>query len=150
MKENRNSYVYGNTARNIDLKTAVYEEPTHSTLKELRAEKKKHKKMHMGFVYVAFLGLAIFVFGSSVVSYVRLQAEISTTIDINSGLETELNNLTVANDDEYSNIVNDVDLNEIRRIAVEELGMVYVTPDQIVTYEREKSDYVRQFTDIPN
>ncbi len=104
----------------------------------------------MGFVYVAFLGLAIFVFGSSVVSYVRLQAEISTTIDINSGLETELNNLTVANDDEYSNIVNDVDLNEIRRIAVEELGMVYVTPDQIVTYEREKSDYVRQFTDIPN
>ena len=148
MKTNRN-YVYGNAARNLDYKTAIYEQPTHSTLKELRAEDKKRKKMHMGFLYVAFLAGALFVLGSSLISYVKLQAEISATVDINSKLETQLNNLTVANNDEYSKIVNNVDLEEIRRIAIEELGMVYVTPDQVITYEKENSDYVRQFINIP-
>ena len=37
---------------------------------------------------------------------------------------------------------------EIRRIAITELGMTYPNQDQIVTIPDEGSDYVRQLADI--
>ncbi len=56
--------------------------------------------------------------------------------------------MTLANDDEYSKIVNAVDYDYIRQVAIEELGMVYASEDQIVSYTRENSDYVRQLTGL--
>ena len=47
-------------------------------------------------------------------------------------------------------MVNAVDLEEVRRVAVEELGMVYADSSQVITYTRENSDYVRQLKDIPD
>lgn len=46
--------------------------------------------------------------------------------------------------------MKDVDLEEIRRIATEELGMTYAAKDQVVLYESEESDYVRQYEEIPD
>ena len=47
-----------------------------------------------------------------------------------------------------SKIVNAVDYDYIRQVAIEELGMVYASEDQIVSYTRENSDYVRQLTGL--
>ena len=143
-------YVYGNTAKNLDVRIAVHEDPTHQTLTELKSEKKRQKKMHMSIMYVAFLAVALLVLGKSLISYVELQSDITSTVDRISSYETKLNDLTLANDDEYSKIVDDVDLEEVRRIAVEELGMVYASEDQVIEYSRENSDYVRQLSDIPD
>lgn len=67
-----------------------------------------------------------------------------------SRLESELNELKLSNDEEYSRITSSVDLEEIRRIAIGELGMRYAKEGQIIGYSTEGSDYVRQFSDIPD
>ena len=144
----KNTYVRGAEARKIDVRTAEFAEPTHRTLREMEGEKKRQKKMHMSFLYIAFLCAAFFCFGYSLISYIKLQAEINASVDRISAYEIELNNLTLANDDEYSKMVNAVDLEEVKRIAVEELGMVYADENQVITYTRENSDYVRQLQDI--
>ena len=46
-------------------------------------------------------------------------------------------------------ILLEVDLEKIRDIAINELGMVYAQEDQVVLYDSEGSDYVRQYADIP-
>ena len=104
--------------------------------------------MHMGFVYVLFLMAAVTVMGYALISYLKLQSDIAGLSDNISYYETKLNNLTLANDDEYSKMINAVDFDEIRRIAIEELGMVYASEDQIISYVRENSDYVRQINDL--
>ena len=47
-------------------------------------------------------------------------------------MESTLNSLKVSNDEEYSRIESSVDLDEIRRIAITELGMTYRIKNQIV------------------
>lgn len=66
-----------------------------------------------------------------------------------SALESELNDLKLANDEEYSRITSSVDLEEIKRIAIQELGMQYAEEGQVVTFASENSDYVKQMADIP-
>ncbi len=63
-------------------------------------------------------------------------------------LEVEYHNLKVKNDEEYSRITSSVDLDEVKRIAITELGMKYATEEQIVYYESDESDYVVQLQDI--
>ena len=41
-----------------------------------------------------------------------------------------------------------MDLEEVRRIAITQLGMVYAQEGQIVEIPSDGSDYVRQFTEI--
>ena len=142
------AYVRGNLARNIDVREALKERPTSEPLREYRGELKKQRKMSMGFLYVAFLGLAVCVLVGSLVSYLKLQSDITNMVDNISKYEKTLNILTLENDDEYSKIVNAVDYDYIRKVAIEELGMVYASEDQIVSYEREYSDYVRQLADV--
>ncbi|MBO4825444.1 MAG: cell division protein FtsL [Lachnospiraceae bacterium] len=144
----RNNYMRDNLARNIDVREALKERPTGEPLREYRGELKKQRKMSMGFLYVAFLGLAVVVLAASLVSYLKLQNDITTMVDDIAYYEQTLNNLTLANDDEYSKIVNAVDYDYIRKVAIEELGMVYASEDQIVSYTRENSDYVRQLTGL--
>lgn len=45
--------------------------------------------------------------------------------------------------------MSNVDLDEIKRIAIGELGMKYAKEGQVITYSGEGSDYVRQYGDIP-
>ncbi len=60
--------------------------------------------------------------------------------------ESELNQLKLANDEEYNRIISSINLEEVRRIAMGELGMVYAEEGQIITYEGNRSDYMRKVT----
>ena len=57
-----------------------------------------------------------------------------------------MNRLKVANDEEYNRILSSINLEEIKRIAIMELGMVYAQEGQIIEYENESGDYMRQVT----
>ena len=61
--------------------------------------------------------------------------------------ESELNNLKVANDEELCRITSSVDMEEVKRVAIGELGMVYPQEGQIITYSSEGRDYVRKVSD---
>ena len=64
-------------------------------------------------------------------------------------MESQLNALKLDNDEEYSRITSSVDLEEVKRIAIQELGMKYAEEGQIVIVEGGGSDYMRQMADIP-
>ena len=54
--------------------------------------------------------------------------------------------MKIANDEAYSRITGNIDLEEIKRIAIGELGMTYAQEGQIITYSNVGNDYMRQVT----
>ncbi len=144
------AYIQGNLAREIDVRRAINEKPTGRVLNELKGENIKEQRKSVNFVYVLFLAAAVSITVYAMISYISLQAEITNLVNNIGFYEQDLNNKTLANDDEYSKMVNAVDYDEIRRVAIEELGMVYASEDQIVSYTRENSDYVIQLNSLNN
>lgn len=146
--EYRNSsYVYGNTVRKLDVTTAIEEEPAKRLSDATR--KNREKAAHMSLGYVLFLVSAMAVAAAVLIGYIRLQAENTMAMEKIASMESELNDLRLKNNEEYSRVVSDVDLEEVKRIAIEELGMQYAEEGQVIKVEGAKDDYVRQYTDMP-
>ena len=99
--------------------------------------------------YVLFLLTALVASGIILVYYIGLQSDITNSVKHISVLERQLNELKVANEEDYSRISSSVDLEEIRRIAIQELGMQYAQEGQIISFASENSDYVKQMAEIP-
>lgn len=99
--------------------------------------------------YVLFLLTALVATGIILVYYIGLQSDITNSVKHISVLERQLNELKVANEEDYSRITSAVDLEEIRRIAIQELGMQYAREGQIISFASENSDYVKQMAEIP-
>ena len=78
-----------------------------------------------------------------------MQADLTVSIKRVAYLESQLNNLRLTNDEELERIESSVNLEEIKQIAVEELGMTYAKAGQVVTISDEGSDYVRQLRELP-
>ena len=76
--------------------------------------------------------------------------DITNSVKHIAALESELNQLRRDNDENYSRITSNVDLEEVKRVAIQELGMTYAREGQIVIFNGEGSDYVRQTGDIPD
>jgi hypothetical protein len=132
-------------------KLAIQEEIETAPSKKLshEARKNRDKAVHMNPGYVLFLSAALLVAGFVLIGYIKLQSEITASVKDVAALESQLNELKLSNDEEYSRITRSVDLEEIKRIAIQELGMRYAEKDQIVTIPGEGSDYVTQLEDIP-
>ena len=138
-------YVYGNAVRALE--PVRVERPRNVQLSNrARRNRDKHKRMNLG--YVLFLTLAITITSIGCIQYLKLQSEITNSIKRISTLESQLNELKAENDDTESRIKGAVGLEEIKKRAMDELGMRYATEDQIVKYSSDDTDYVRQYVDI--
>lgn len=140
-----NVYVYGNTARKLDVQRQ-FEEPQRRTLSN-EARKNREKAKHMSLGYIAFLMAAFFVAGVVLIGYIQLNAEITTLTETIAGQEKALNNLRIENAETLSRIESSIDLEEIKRVAIQELEMTYPKEGQIVSYEGVAYDYVRKVSD---
>lgn len=140
-------YVEGNTARQLDVRRAIEEEPRKKLSHETR--KNRDRAYHMNLGYVAFLAMALFVAGYVLIGYIQMQADITSQMRQIASLESELNSLRLSNEEELTRINCSIDLEEIKAIAIAELGMNYATEGQIISFTNEGSDYVRQLQDIP-
>lgn len=140
-------YVQGNTVRKLDVTREIERQPQKKISNTTRKNREKAKHMSAG--YVMFLCLALMVTGVILVHYIELQSDITNSVQHISTLEKQLNDLKLANDEEYSRITSSVDLEEIKRIAIQELGMKYAEEGQIISFRSENNDYVKQIADIP-
>ncbi len=140
-------YIYDNTARQLDVKRAINEAPKKKF--NVATRKNRDRALHMNLGYVTFLVAAMLVTAGVLINYIQLQSQITNNVEQISYLERQLNDLKLANDEEYSRITSSIDLEEIKRIAIGELGMKYASEGQIVTYNNEGSDYVKQIAGIP-
>ena len=91
------------------------------------------------------LTLAAFaLIGAMMIRYISLNSEISVLTSGIASLESRLNTLQAENDEYRSRILSSVDLEKVREIAIMDLGMVYASEDQIITYDSQVDDYVEQ------
>ena len=140
-------YVQGNTVRKLQQQQEITERPKKKVNNSIRKNRERAKHMSAG--YVLFLGAALAACGMILVYYIGLQSDITNSVKNISRLESQLNDLKVANEENYSRISSSVDLEEIRRIAIQELGMQYAQEGQIISFASENSDYVKQMAAIP-
>ncbi|MCH5257349.1 MAG: cell division protein FtsL [Lachnospiraceae bacterium] len=140
-------YIQGNTVRKPDVRREIENAPRKRLSNTTR--KNREKARHMSPGYVLFLSMALVAMGWILLNYIKLQSDITNSIKQISSLERELNDLKLANDEEYNRITSSVDLEEVRRIAIQELGMQYAQEGQIITFASENKDYVKQLSSIP-
>ncbi len=143
----RQNYVQGSTVRKIRPDQEIHRSPQKKVNNSVRRNRDRARNMNPG--YVLFLGAALVATGMILVYYIGLQSDITNSIKHISTLESQLNDLKVANEEEYSRISSGVDLEEIRRIAIQELGMQYAQEGQIISFTSENNDYVKQMAEIP-
>lgn len=144
--QNRGGYVYGNTVRKVVPERPFEEVPRRKPAPTVR--KNREKARHMSFGYVLFLVAAMCTAALVLINYIQLQGELTQKTKEVAAKEVELNNLKISNDEEYNRIVNSIDLEEIKRIAIGEFGMTYAQEGQIVVYSNEKNDYMRQVGEL--
>ena len=104
----------------------------------------------MNLGYISFMIASVLVVCIVLMGYVNLQSDITNRVTHISKMESQLNSMKLENDETYTKIMSSVDLEEIKRIAINELGMKYAKEGQVITYSGEGSDYVRQYDDIPD
>lgn len=148
---NRDSHPYVNGTAVRKLQTAEQKrDPRHGRQVQPRVHRAaQNKPEYLSIAYTLFLALASVLTLWVCAGYLQLQADNTSRGKRLVALEEELSDLKVENDDEYNRVTTSVDLEEIREIAVNELGMVYANADQVVLYDGSGSDYVKQYQEIP-
>ena len=138
------AYVDGNAARKIEERK---ETPRKKLSRE--AQKNRAKSTSLGSGYIFFLAVMCSLATAACVHYLQLNAEVTAQRSAVTSKKLELNDLKSYNDAYYSKVTASVDLEEIKRRAINELGMQFVTEDQIRYYTPGNNSYVRQYQDVP-
>ncbi len=141
-------YVQGSAARKLQVMPRQQEQ----TVKKANhaVHRNRDKALHMNVGYVLFLVAAMVMAGMVLTGYLTLQSDITNSIKNVARLESELNSMKLDNDERYSRINSDINLEEVRRVAIQELGMQYAKEGQIIIFNGEDNDYVRQTGDLPD
>lgn len=146
-----NRYNYGSVAPALDIRQTLdnaEREAKENPALVHKNTKRQQKTVQFNLGYVIFLTGAFALLAFVLTSYIRLQSDITAGTRNVAELEAKYLKMKLDNEMEYERIVNSVDLDEVKRIAVEELGMHYASEGQIITYTDTMSDYVRQYSDI--
>lgn len=114
-----------------------------------KRRKTRERALSMNMGYVLFLTAAAVVTVFMCVNFLRLQARETSLQKEVTALETQLNAAILENESDYNRIMSGVDMEQVKDVAMNELGMVYAKRSQIVTYEVENRDYVRQYVEVP-
>ena len=139
--------IEGNTARKVQ--TLEYPSRERQPERRERRHAEKCNVQYVNVLYMIFLAAASCMVLWSCVNYLQLQAETTSRVKHIASLETELEDLRKENNDNYTRIMTSVDLDHIRDVAINELGMVYAEPNQVILYDGGTDDYVRQNGSIP-
>ena len=129
----RSYYVEGNTVRK--------EAPGQS---EDAARRNRDRARHMNAGYVLFLSIAVCITAVTLLGYIKAVSNLTISAKRVAMLERELNDMILTNDENLDRINASVNLEDIKQIAVNELGMTYAKEGQVVVIGNEGNDYVRQ------
>lgn len=145
MAVQRQYYVVGSTAVSMPQpEVELVRQPSS------QAVKNRERSLQMNFGYVMFLTLAAIATVAICVNYLRLQARYTAVQKQSTNLEATLGSLRIENDAEYNRIISSVNLEDVKERAMNRLGMVYASEDQIVTYDATTPDYVKQYQAVPD
>ncbi len=138
-------YIYGNAAKEL---RELGSSGSSSLRLSHQTRRNRERAGHMNPAYIIFLTFAMICTVSICIQYLMMRSQMTNMVKELSSLEITLNELKAENDDTENRIKGAVDLEEVKYRAMNELGMQYANEDQIVSYECEDTDYVRQLVDI--
>lgn len=150
--ENRVRYIQeGNTVRK------VYEFPEREEKKvkkvtrqpESQTGNQEAQALVLGLKMTLLLAVSVFVSVLSCINYLDAQADITKTKNNIAALQTSIETLTTRNDSVEYEIDSFVDVEYITKVAKEELGMVMVQEEQVISYESTRNEYMEQYGDVP-
>ncbi len=140
--------------KRLDIDRAKREKEKNRQLaRENRAQASRLRKLEKSlgislFSCIMLLGAAMLMF-TLCYKMIQLNFEIDQIDKAVVRTENEVNDLRVSNNSAYQEINSTVDLKEVYKIATMELGMVFASDNQIITYEDNEAAYVRQYKEIP-
>lgn len=140
------AYVHGNVVRK---ETMPVQERTQ-TRSRRRARSERHKVLHMNRGYVVFLAVAAMVALFVCVQYLQLQSNITKRSQYITTLQREIATAREENTTKDNEIMNSMNLEEIREKAMNEFGMVYASPEQVIEYRSPEEASVKQYSGIPD
>lgn len=144
-KRKSNAYVVGNNA----VAYAQYEENNEAYVSEVvKVSKPRRERYSIDPMYTFMLSFVIIAMLIICVIMLKTQFSVADTSEHIIELKNELNEAKKINAHLDATINNELDLVEIKRIAIEEYGMVYPTGDDIIIINTESSSYTVQYTSI--
>ena len=154
---NKTYYVNGNTVRELDAQPQRRERIDRNRIEEERrrknrrnaARRNRERAMYMSPGRVVFLSACVGLSAIAAVSLIQIQSQITQRMKTIAALESQLSDLKADNDAKYKEIVTSVDLDHIKDVAINELGMTYAAEDQIVYFSVENENFMDQYSDIP-
>ena len=144
----QSGYVYGKTVRQGYELPERREREYEKARKQIREQKRVQNALSMDAPYVIALTLALIIVLGMCIAYLKVQADLTARIKNIEAQEKILEQYIADNDALESRIDASIDLDEIYRVATEELGMVYANKNQVLTYDKTPTEYVRQNDDI--
>lgn len=152
----KSAYVSGSAVRKLYVAQPEPERQrrVQKTQEEKRQEALRIKKINranrINFLYTAAVtGVVVLIFAICC-QYLGLQSDVKKNAGAVSKLQTELNNITTQNDELEVEINAGIDYDSLYNTAVNELGMVYPESNQVITYDAGVSEYVKQYSNIPD
>lgn len=154
------AYVDGNTVRRYE---AAPKPPQRDPRKEEEERKAKERKrqakraakanqqraLRMSPGYVVFLSAAMALTVGVCAVFLRMQADARHHMSQIATLENQILELKTDNDAAQSKLERSIDLEQVKDIAINQLGMRYPTQDQIIYFRVDEDDYMNQYQDIP-
>lgn len=158
-------YVSGNTARKLNTVPAAAAVPARRQLPREREQyqreqeaalrrrqqlrQRQQRALALDLPYLMILLLASIVTIAICFNYIYMRTTVTSQLSSIENQEKQLEKLRTENNALKSNIDASVDLEEVYRIATQELGMVYADRSQLITFDKTESEYVRQYENIP-
>jgi cell division protein FtsL len=142
-------YVDGTAVRKLQTAPEERKQKQQKPSVSQETQRNRERALSMNVGYVTFLTVAAVISVFMCVNFLQLQAKGTKLQKEVTALETQLSAAILENDSDYNRIMTSVDMEHVKDVAMNELGMSYAKKSQIVTYEMEDNDYVRQYSEIP-
>ncbi|MCR5502990.1 MAG: hypothetical protein K6F53_08270 [Lachnospiraceae bacterium] len=133
--------------------TVLMEEKTMTSYgreRKVRMIRQNRRARRIGLVKAAIaLSVFLIVAAGVLCYYIQLLNSVKDDVKSISVMESRLENIREDNDDAIRRINSAEDIESIRRVAIQELGMRYAKEAQIVMISGEEEDYLVQIRNIP-
>lgn len=156
MSERRNYRAYTNYSVEGNAARQLQEIPRHEEEvrqeRQIRKQPRRRGAIHQSIDLFSIIMLtgAIVLTLFACIEVLKVRTEITSSNKEVVQLEKKIEKLKSENQATLSQVETSLDLNYIFKTAVEKLGMVYPSEDQVIDYESTLSDYVKQFGEIPS
>ncbi len=116
---------------------------------DVRLKTRADKALAFNLRYTVFVVFSAVIMLGACIMMLNMEMQISDRQDNIVALENKIEEITNENDAKRVELENMYSLDQIRNIAMNDMGMVYAKKGQIIYYDSANEDYVKQHMDVP-